>query len=217
MPTSDGAGEPVILTQAALGSAFDDFASDVYRRCMRVTGDVHEAEDLMSIVFLEAWRSRQRAVLVDGSLRPWLFGITANVVKSRHRSRRRHSAALAAFAAGDAAMPEPDCADAATSAADAPSERARIDAALAHLGQRDYDVARACLVDGLSPADAATRLELSEAAVKSRLSRARRHLKALLHPSESHPKATLGSTSGHETGKRRLGAPADALKSRRTG
>lgn len=206
-----------MLTQAALGSAFDDFARDVYRQCLRATGDAHEAEDLMSVVFLEAWRSRQRAVMVDGSLRPWLSGITTNVLKSRHRSRRRHAAAIAAFSASDAHLDEPDCAEIAIAAADAPAERDCLDAAFAQLGHRDRDVAHACLLDGLSTADAATHLALTETAVKSRLARARRHLRALLRPGESRPETTPAADPNHEQGERHLGAPASASTTRRTG
>ena len=100
----DGAtGVRVELSRADLADAFDAFAQDVYRFCVRATGDRVLAEDLMSVVFLEAWRCRDRAVLVEATLRPWLLGIASNVVRTSRRSQRRHAAMLATLHATAAA------------------------------------------------------------------------------------------------------------------
>ena len=51
-------------------------------------------EDLLSIVFLEAWRRRRKQLPPDKVL-PWLYGIATNVVRNRRRAERRYRAALA--------------------------------------------------------------------------------------------------------------------------
>jgi hypothetical protein len=87
----------------------------------RRPGDWPGAEDLTSLVFLEAWRTRHRAFLVQGSLRPWLLGIAANVVSTSRRSLHRHRAALARFA-GSAEVGDDDVAVVATQLGDRGSD-----------------------------------------------------------------------------------------------
>jgi hypothetical protein len=44
----------------AFGELFDSFASHVYSHAFRLTGDWAAAEDVTSLTFLEAWRTRER-------------------------------------------------------------------------------------------------------------------------------------------------------------
>lgn len=207
-----GAGAPVLLTEATLGAAFDMFSQDVFRYCLRaVSGDRTAAEDLMSVVFFEAWRSRKNAILVDGQLSAWLFGIAANVVSTSRRSRRRYAATLHSFHASNPALIEPDHADAAATTVDAPADRQRLDAAFGQLSTRDRDVVTACLVDGLTAKAAASLLDLPESAVKSRLGRARAHLRRLLHSSESGAAPSLGRSCGHVRDERHHDAWAGGI------
>ena len=83
------AGEP-----AAFGTLFERHARAVYNYCFRRTADWSLAEDLTSIVFLEAWRRREEVRLDRDSALPWLLGVATNVVRNRWRSERRHRAAL---------------------------------------------------------------------------------------------------------------------------
>lgn len=76
---------------------WDRHAQRIYRYCFRRTADRELAEDLTSIVFLEAWRRRGDVDLSpesEASL-PWLYGIAANVLRNQWRSQRRYRAALA--------------------------------------------------------------------------------------------------------------------------
>ena len=74
------------------GLLFERHARAIYN-CFRRTADWAVAEDLTSIVFLEAWRRRERELLPEKVL-PWLYGIATNVIRNRRRSLRRHAAAL---------------------------------------------------------------------------------------------------------------------------
>jgi RNA polymerase sigma-70 factor (ECF subfamily) len=58
----------------AFGELFQRHARAVYVFCARRTADLAVAEDLVSVVFLEAWR-RRRSIEIDGaSALPWLLG-----------------------------------------------------------------------------------------------------------------------------------------------
>ena len=204
----DASAEAVVLTTAALAAAFDEHAQEVYRRCLRATGNIAESEDLTSVVFFEAWRCRDRAVIVDYTLRPWLLGIAANVLRTSWRSKRRYHAALAAFHATNHDGTEPDHADVVAAAVDAAGLRDDIDAAFGQLGLRDRAVAELCLQQGMSVAQAAAELGLSESAVKSRLARSRATLRGLLQTGESSAIPSLTQPSGHQVGRRHVGAAA---------
>jgi DNA-directed RNA polymerase specialized sigma24 family protein len=84
----------------AFGMLFDRHARTIYNFCFRRVGNWDAAEDLVSIVFLEAWRRLDKP-LQSGKELPWLFGIATNVVRNRRRAERRYVAALRR-------VPEPD-------------------------------------------------------------------------------------------------------------
>src|SRR5438093_5964811 len=75
---------------AGLGALFERHANAIYNYCFRRVGDWSTAEDLLSIVFLEAWRRRSKD-LPPGKVLPWLYGIATNVVRNQQRSQRRHA------------------------------------------------------------------------------------------------------------------------------
>lgn len=198
--------EPLV-DAAQLGAAFDAHAQDVYRFCARRCGDRDRAEDLMSVVFLEAWRARDRAVIVDGTLRPWLLGIATNVLRNSNRSLRRHREALSRYHRTAERTVEPDHADAAVAAADIDRTRQRLQAAFARLSTKDREVADLCLLEGLSPAAAAVALDLPVGTIKSRLAHARSRLQAVLRSGEPGPETDPGGWSGHGQDERLLRAP----------
>lgn len=161
---------------------FDAYAPDVFRFLARRCASRDQAEDLLSVVFLEAWRCRARAVAVDGTLRPWLFGIAANVLRNAARASRRHAAALARFHAAGLGDVVPDIADDAVRGADETRDRAALGRALDRLPRRERVVADLCLVGELSADDASAVLGVPVATVRSRLARARKRLRADLRP-----------------------------------
>src|ERR671937_1925782 len=88
----------------AFGRLFQRHSTLIYNYCFRRVGDWAIAEDLVSVVFLEAWRRRKTLRDPDKAL-PWLYGIATNVVRNRRRAQRRYAAALRRV---PAAQPEPD-------------------------------------------------------------------------------------------------------------
>jgi len=158
---------------AAFGQLFDRHADGVYRYCFRRTGSWSDAEELTSITFLEAWRSRGKAHLRDGSLLPWLLGVATNVDRNRRRAARRYSAVLHRLPRPEVV---PDLADASAARLDAEITARAILVELNRLTDRDRDVAILCLGQGLTYAEAAAALGIPIGTVRSRLSRARERL-----------------------------------------
>jgi RNA polymerase sigma factor (sigma-70 family) len=165
----------------AFALLFEHYAKAIYNFCFRRTGSWDAAEDLLSIVFLEAWRRRDRE-LPPGKVLPWLYGIATNVVRNRRRSERRFRAALAR-------VPEP-CPEAGfeSEANERLDDERRMKDALellAQLPRREQDVFVLCAWSGLTYKDAALALELPVGTVRSRLSRARGRLREL-DPATGH-------------------------------
>jgi RNA polymerase sigma factor (sigma-70 family) len=161
----------------ALGELFDRHANRIYTYCFRRTASWAVAEDATSTVFLEAWRARERAVVLDDAALPWLYGIATNVCRNLSRSQRRHAAAL-----GRLPRPPhgPDHADDAADRVDSERTMARIAAAMADLSERDREVIALVVWSGLSYEEAAGALGVPVGTVRSRLSRARARLGATL-------------------------------------
>jgi RNA polymerase sigma factor (sigma-70 family) len=143
--------------------------------CFRRTADWSLAEDLMSVVFLEAWRRRSDVRLVRESALPWLLGVATNVVRNARRSLRRHRAALERLPRER----EPDFAEDVAGRLDDERRMRAVLAAFAALPRREQDVVALCRFAGLSYQEAAVALAIPVGTVRSRLARARARLREL--------------------------------------
>ncbi len=171
------AGEP-----RAFGELIDRHSRAVYVFTFRRTADWSLAEDLTSIVFLEAWRRRSKVQLMHDSALPWLYGVATNVLRNSRRSLRRHRAALERLPLEY----EPDFADEAGERLDDERRMREILVAFASLPRREQEVVVLCRFSGLSYEEAAVALGIPIGTVRSRLARARGRL------------GELDSWSGHE-------------------
>ena len=172
---ADGEGE-------CFGLIFDRHAEKVRAYCARRTGSLDAADDLVSIVFLEAWRRRVAVEIVADSALPWLYGVARNVVLRRHRSARRHRAALSRLPTEHAS---PDHADEVAARLDDQQELDRLRAAFTTLRRRDQEVLTLCVWQSLDYASAAVALGIPVGTVRSRLSRARARLRDLATPADT--------------------------------
>jgi RNA polymerase sigma-70 factor (ECF subfamily) len=195
------------LTSHDLAAAFDSDAAAIYSHCLRRVGEATLAEDLLSVVFLEAWRNRDSAVFIGGGLRPWLLVIALNVCRNSARSNRRHAAALNRYRSMHAGDATPDAADEATRASDLSAQVAAVNQALRSLPRLQRSVAELCLLNGISVAAAASALGIPEGTAKSRLARARTSLRRLLRSSELCDPEVSG---GHHPNERPSGVSAGA-------
>ena len=78
----------------AFGEIFRRHARSVFAICYWRTGDATIAEDVTSVVFLEAWRRRDQVVLEKRSALPWLLGVANHTSRNASRSLRRYTKAL---------------------------------------------------------------------------------------------------------------------------
>ena len=73
----------------ALKLAYDNYGSPVYSLCRRSVDEVAAADITQEVLFISAWRFRERYDPQRGGLASWLVGITRNKIIDRHRSLGR--------------------------------------------------------------------------------------------------------------------------------
>lgn len=142
--------------------------------CLWRTGEPSVAEDLTSIVFLEAWRRRAQTPLTTASARPLLLAIATNVVRQQWRSRRRHRAAVERLGRATASRPDHD--DDAVERLAAAERLAEVRTQLEQLPLREREALVLVALSDLSYAETAVALGLPVGTVRSRISRARARL-----------------------------------------
>lgn len=176
---------------SAFTALFHRHAGAVRAYCARRTGSLEAAEDLVSIVFLEAWRRREQVELVGDSALAWLYGVASNTIAHRVRSTVRHRRALTRL---PAAMLTPDHAEDVAARVDDQRRLAAVRRALGGLSRADQDVLVLCVWQQLDYAGAAIALGVPVGTVRSRLSRARARLaRAVEH---HHPPRTADPDPG---------------------
>jgi RNA polymerase sigma factor (sigma-70 family) len=153
-----------------MGVLYERHALAVFRYLARRAGPP-AAEDLLSEVFIAALSASLRVVAHDsGSALPWLYGIALNVL--RRHFRQQPAQGMARDLGVDW--------DAVDDRLDAWAERGRLRAALDGLSESDRELLLLVAWEGLTHAEAAEVLGISQVAARSRLHRARmRALKAL--------------------------------------
>src|SRR6476661_9649347 len=74
----------------AFGALYDRHRDRVFRHAYRLSGNHHDAEDIMAAAFLELWRRRAKVRIVDGSIVPWLLVTTTNMARNSGRAALRY-------------------------------------------------------------------------------------------------------------------------------
>ena len=170
---------------AAFGLLFERHAKPIYNYCFRRSGNWTAAEDLLSVVFLEAWRRRDVDV-AEGMVLPWLYGVATNVCRNATRSQRRYRQALQRM---PPVQPTPDFSGDIEARLDDERQMQSVLALVGRLRKEEQDVFWLCGWSELSYEEAATALHVPVGTVRSRLSRARARLRE------------LGAELGHEEGR----------------
>lgn len=187
MPDRTGSDEPGLWERARNGDSaafallYDRHRDRVFGQALRWTRSGHDAEDVLALVFLEAWRRRAAVRVVETSILPWLLVTTNHVAQNAQRAARRHRIAMARVPAQE------DVADHSTRVLDdldTDSAAARVRTAFVRLRPREQDVLTLCVIHEYSFAQAAEALGVPTGTVKSRLSRAKARLAQLTGPQD---------------------------------
>jgi len=162
---------------AAFGELFERHSKSVYNHCFRLTGSWSSAEDLTSVVFLQAWRRRDQVRLHSDSIFPWLLAIANNAARNSERSIRRHRLLLAKLPRSEASS---EFEDGIGNRIDDERRMHWILMIASRLKANEREIIALCDWSGVTYAEAATALDVPIGTVRSRLSRAREHLRTLL-------------------------------------
>ncbi|MFI5959157.1 RNA polymerase sigma factor [Cryptosporangium sp. NPDC051539] len=150
---------------------FDQHGSSLLRFLARRVRPA-EAEDLLGEVFRIAFERRETFDPSRGEVRPWLYGIAANLVAKHHRSEARRLRAMARLSA----VPVEDPADRAVAVADADALWPRVLDALEALPEGERQALLLFAWEELSYEEIAFALDVPVGTVRSRLNRARARL-----------------------------------------
>jgi RNA polymerase sigma-70 factor (ECF subfamily) len=179
MPALSEAADSDLLAMAgsepeALGELFRRYSRSVYAYCARRTGNLDLAEDLTSVVFMEAFRRRRKLQLSNASALPWLIGVANNVVRNADRSLRRYRSALDRIPVPANGVSSEEDTMKRLGAQDA---LARALEAISTLTQGEQDVVLLVLWNEFTYTDAAMALGIPVGTVRSRLASARAKFK----------------------------------------
>ena len=152
--------------QASFAHVMRRHSGVLYAIAYRRLGSVHDAEETVQDAFLLLWRKRGSLHFVGESALPWLVVTVKNLALNRRRGALRR----ARHEAPDADLP-------AAAATEPPEVDDLIRRAFDRLPPIDAEIARLCLIEDLSYAEAAVRVGLTAGAVRNRLSRARGRLR----------------------------------------
>lgn len=159
----------------AFGLLFDRHRDRVFRHAYRLSGQRHDAEDILSMAFLELWRRRLKVRLVDGSVLPWLLVTTTNVARNSKRAAFRYRRLLDSLPRGDEIA---NASDDFFLQAEMDRDAAK---GLATLNKEDLQLVSLVVFEEYTIAAAAAVLGLTPAAAKSRLHRARQRMKTAIN------------------------------------
>jgi RNA polymerase sigma-70 factor (ECF subfamily) len=161
------------------------YQRELMAHCYRMSGSVHEAEDLVQETFLRAWKA-SASFQGRSSVRTWLYKIATNVCLTNLEGRPRRplptGLGTADSQAGDALEQDHDIPwlepvpDAAVEVAERDTIRLAFVAALQHLPARQRAVLILRDVLRWSAAETAAALDTTTAAVNSALQRAHAQL-----------------------------------------
>jgi RNA polymerase sigma-70 factor (ECF subfamily) len=149
----------------AFDALYRSCSDDVHAYAWSLLRDRAAAEDVTALAFERAYRRRQRFDPARGSERAWLFAIARNAALDELR-RRRRSATLVTD------PEDPAAAAAVTGAGEEAERRATVRAALAALDPRDRDLVALKFHAGLSNAEIAGVLGISESNAGTKVHRA---------------------------------------------
>lgn len=162
-----------------LCAAYRAHGDELFRLCLRSTGDRGIAADLVQEVFLRAWRAADSYDARRGSLRTWLFGIARHAVVDHARRQAVRPRLVPASEDGGLAVD-----DAAATVGPAPEQQLMdawlLEEALARLSPEHRRAVVEVHLRDRAPAEAAAVLGIPVGTVRSRVFYGLRALRVVL-------------------------------------
>jgi RNA polymerase sigma factor (sigma-70 family) len=165
-----------LATPACFGALFDRHATVIFRYLVRRVGP-DEADALLGEVFRVAFERRATYDLERANARPWLYGISTNLLARHRRSEARRLRATARLRSHHA--PAVDPSEQVITDLDAQELWPYIADAVARLPEGERDVLLLYVWEELSYEEIAGALGVPVGTVRSRLNRARVSLREL--------------------------------------
>lgn len=160
----------------AFGEIFRRHARSVFAICYWRTSDAAMAEDVTSVVFLEAWRRRDLVVLEQRSALPWLLGVANHTSRNATRSLRRYTQALRRLDGHRSLTSD----DAVIDRLDAEISLNMVNEAVRNLSEQEREIVLLLFWSGLTYEATAVALGVPVGTIRSRVSRTRRKLQLRL-------------------------------------
>jgi RNA polymerase sigma factor (sigma-70 family) len=158
----------------------------IFRHAYRLSGNRHDAEDIMATAFLELWRRRAKVRIVEGSVLPWLLVTTTNAARNSGRAARRYRRLLDSLPRADETdHTGQDLYQTAQDVLDRDLARA-----LGALSAEDVHLVSLVVLEEYTIAAAAAVLNLTPGAAKTRMHRARQRMKNALQGTHPAPAST---------------------------
>ena len=155
--------EPLNTPAQSFDALYRESARDLYAYVRTLLHDEASAEDVTALAFERAYRKRRGYRAGRGTREAWLFGIARNAALDELRKRKRRAALE--VEPEDATAPAPD------ELADLAIRRETVRAALATLDPRERELVALKFGAGLSNAEIADVIDVSESNVGTRLHR----------------------------------------------
>lgn len=175
------AGDAVIIEQSwrepeRFAAIFDRYYAQIHGYAERRLGR-SLADDVAAETFLIAFDKRTDYDVSYADARPWLYGITSNLIARHRRAEMRQYRALAKAGMED---PAEDHADRVAGVVDAVARKPQLAQALAELADGDRDVLLLIAWAELTSEEAGSALGIPAGTARSRLHRARKRIQAAL-------------------------------------
>lgn len=180
--------EQQCIKKAAQGdaSAFEElvvrYQEQVYRLCLRMSGNAEDAADLTQEAFVKVWKNLD-TFQFDAAFSTWLYRLASNCCLDFLRSKKRRptvSLTMETDEEDEQTVELPDESPTPEEAAISKEERENLQLAMQSIEPEQRQILTLRVVNDLSYTDIAQVLGIREGTVKSRLSRARESLRKKL-------------------------------------